>query len=83
MTTSFVLQAMNVFLDVEFPRMGFHLEDLKEIRNRMDSVESFRAYVSGMPGGKAASTSWQANLQKSSMMLLKMMEDRPALHPSR
>ena len=71
--------ASDFFLDVEFPRQGFELEDLKLIKASMATTQSYRAKVSVMTSEedvKTVDAKWQAQLQVSSLKALKLIEDQ-------
>ena len=67
--------AAEFFLDVELPRQGFNLEDLKSIKQHICNHDVYRTYVTAKPDADGAvDNKWQAKLEQSSAKALRLVE---------
>lgn len=67
--------AAEFFLDVELPRQGFNLEDLRTIKQNMECHEVYRKYVTAQSDGKGiVENKWQARLAQSSIKAMRLVE---------
>lgn len=69
-------QAADFFLDVEFARLGFDLQDLKVIKDHLKDHEIYRQSVTSRPdSSESLNNQWQSSLKISGIKVLRLMED--------
>lgn len=71
----FKKKCFDYLLDVEMHRQGFCPQDLTLLRSKMSDHKSFRKNVAPLEG--TPMNGWQASLKQSSMLCLKLLEERP------
>lgn len=67
--------AADFYLEVELPRQGFNLENLRAIKQHIESHEVYRAYITAKPDGEGiVENKWQAKLNQSSAKAMRLIE---------
>ena len=73
----FKLKIRDYLLEVEMSRQGFNLKDLTQLRTKLISHASYRKFVTPLPDAQSAGElNWQSSLKPSSILCLKLVEDR-------
>ncbi|CAE7790570.1 unnamed protein product [Symbiodinium sp. CCMP2592] len=63
------------FVEFHLPKCGFGVEDLSSLKRKMFTHEDYRKFVTPMAADALPDNTWQAQFAKSSLLLMKLLED--------